>query len=121
MEFDNSNQYARLGDDARSMYVLRDIANSLDSNIQMEADYPSQHESGRLPVLDLEVWIDVDNKIQHSFYKKSISSPYLILYRSAVSSRNPGEVVCSDGSFLWAQAQALAQIIGPPTAQITPI
>ena len=77
-------------DDARTFMILRGIANSLDKNIVMEPDYPSLHESGRVPVLDMNVWLDQEGKIQTSFYKKPMSSPYVMMFRSAVSSRKKG-------------------------------
>ena len=84
MGYSPSHSYASLPPDQRTFQILKDISNSIDRNIQMEFDVPSLHSSNRVPVLDLEVWVDVENKIQHSFYSKPISSPYTILYRSAV-------------------------------------
>ena len=87
MMFNTSNCYANLENDARAYSVLHDIANSINKSIQMEPDHPSLHSDGRVPVLDLSVWIYTDNHIQYSFYKKAISSPFLMMYRSAVSGR----------------------------------
>ena len=50
----------------------------------MEEDVCSKHEIGRLPVLDLEVYV-ANGQVHHCFYKKPMSTPYLILYRSALS------------------------------------
>ena len=46
MKFDAQNQYTTWESDARTLAVLRDIANSLDSDIQFETDVPSAHQSG---------------------------------------------------------------------------
>ena len=40
-------------------------------------------QNGRLPVLDLELFI-VNNKVQFSFFKKPVSSPFTIMYASAL-------------------------------------
>ena len=44
--------------DQRTFEVLKDIANEIDPSIQMEYDIPSLHHNGKLPVLDLEVWME---------------------------------------------------------------
>ena len=43
-------------DDARTFSVLRQIADSIDRDIQWEEDIPSGHPTGKLPCLDLEIW-----------------------------------------------------------------
>ena len=63
--------------DERTATVLATIANSIDSNIQVTTDWPSKHPSGRMPVLDLELWID--------YYEGIPKVEYTIMKRSAVS------------------------------------
>ena len=55
-------------------------------------DYPSNHENKRLPVLDMEFWIEqveVNGELKHqilySHYIKSVSSRYVIHKDSAIS------------------------------------
>ena len=60
--------------DQHTFFQLQLIANSLDSDIQLTVDTPSQNESGQLPVLDLGLSV-VNNKICHTFYS-SLSSNY---------------------------------------------
>ena len=69
--------------DSFTMNVLLDIANTLDQNIQLTGDCPSKNQSKRLPVLDLEIWVEND-KVEFSFYQKPMSSPYVNLFRSAL-------------------------------------
>ena len=97
LEYNSSNEYSLMQDDARTMHVLMDIANSIDKNIKMEPDYGSKYASGRVPVLDLQVWVDSTNKVQTSFYKKEVSSPFVMLYRSAVSSRTKRTTLLQEG------------------------
>ena len=53
---------------------------------------PDSNPSGKMPVLDLNVWME-GNTIQHSFYKKDISSIYTILKRSALSSSTKSQTL----------------------------
>ena len=78
------------------MSVLRDIANRLDSNIQLTIDVPSQNASGRLPVLDLELSVIENDKIQFVFYKKPIANPRVISYTSAISCRIKRDTLLMD-------------------------
>ena len=48
--------------DKRTSAILREIANQVSPMIVMEDDVASNHPSGRLPILDLEVWVS-DNRI----------------------------------------------------------
>ena len=68
----------------RTSRIVQAIANSLEPDIQLTCDTPNNHLSGRMPVLDLEVWVK-DNKVMHSLYSKPVSSKYTILKRTALS------------------------------------
>ena len=63
-----------------------DTANSLDgdSDIQMTNDAPSLDASGKMPVLDLQVWCS-DNSLLFMFYEKPMTSSYVIHRESALS------------------------------------
>ena len=40
--------------------VMTDIANSVMPGIVMEYDVPSRNNNRKMPILDMEVWIDED-------------------------------------------------------------
>ena len=44
--------------DERAMRLFQAIANSIHSSVEMEIDCPSRHRDGKLPILDLKVWIE---------------------------------------------------------------
>ena len=81
--FDREHPTASLAEDARTFTLLQVIANSLDPGIKMMFEVPSMMQNGRLPVLDLELFI-VNNKVQLSFFKKPVSSPFTIMYASVL-------------------------------------
>ena len=74
-------------DDARTFSVLRDIADSIDKDIQWEEDVPSGHANNKLPCLDMELWLEKD-KVLFQFYSKPMASKQLINARSALSSQS---------------------------------
>ena len=41
----------------RTMKVVRDIGNSIHPSIQLGVDYPSNYEDGKMPLLDLKIWV----------------------------------------------------------------
>ena len=60
---------------------------SIKYNIQFTTDIPSNHEDGKMPVLDIKVWVEVMDgqpKLLHTFYKKTVASAYTILEKSAM-------------------------------------
>lgn len=73
----------------RTFSILCEIANSINPQIQMTFDVPENHGIKRIPVLDLNMWISENDegqsRLHHAFYRKQVSSPYTILYRSAIS------------------------------------
>ena len=68
----------------RTAKVLETIANTIEPCIQLTYDTPDQNDSGRMPVLDLGIWIE-DNNVRHTFFKKQVSNEYTILERKALS------------------------------------
>ena len=74
-----------LPDDQVTMNVIKDIANDIEEMIVMTADYPSNYKVNRVPMLDVEVWINQDDSlIYYSFYEKETKSPYVISKMSAM-------------------------------------
>ena len=73
-------------EDQRTIRVLNQVANTIDVDIKLTIDCPSLNTTGKLPCLDLQLWIDSEGMIRHEFYSKPMSSALLILRRSAVSS-----------------------------------
>ena len=75
MAFDKDNPTASLAEEARTFTLLQDIANGLDPSIKMMFEVASS--------ADLELFI-VNNKVQFSFFKKPVSSPFIIMHASVL-------------------------------------
>ena len=70
-------------DDERLVEILKEIANSVMPCIQMEADWPSKNEDGKLPILDLKVWTNDKGDILYTHYEKPMSSKSILHTKSA--------------------------------------
>ena len=70
-------------DDERLAEILKEIANSVMPCIQMEADWPSKNEDGKLPILDLKVWTNDKGDILYTHYEKPMSSKSILHIKSA--------------------------------------
>ena len=69
----------------RTARIYKELANTImPASIQMEEDIGENHQSGRLPMLDTEVWIENGRCIRHSFYRKPMASVELVWERSAL-------------------------------------
>ena len=86
--------------DRWTVEVVRDIGNSIHPSIQLEVDYPSNYEDGKMPLLDLKVWVQEDNdgssRIIHEFYTKDVSSKSVINANSAFSWRQKRTVLTQE-------------------------
>ena len=96
MVYDIEDEDLEGEDDDYTFRILLEIANGLDDDIQLTYEVPSGHEDGRLPVLDLGLQV-VDNKIQHFFYRKGVTSPYCIMYNSAISVKTKRDSLLQEG------------------------
>ena len=72
--------------DLRTARVIKDVANSLYSFIQMTVDCPSLHEVDLVPILDLQVGVK-NNLVVYQHFTKPCSSFLLTHQRSAMSTR----------------------------------
>ena len=65
--------------------VLKGVANDFNKDMVMVEDYPTKHENGKMPVLDMEVWMDKESYIMHEHYGKPMSSKKIMHSESAIS------------------------------------
>ena len=80
--------------DLRTFKVVQAIANSIHPSIQVEIDVPSNYPDGKLPILDLKVWIEQvetgdeeERKIVHQHYIKPMANKYLIMMNAAMATK----------------------------------
>ena len=90
-------------EDERTMKRLQEVGNSIHPSIQLTVDYPSNHENGRMPVLDTEQWIEkIEVKgvqryqILHSHYSKEMASKFVIHRNSANPLRSKFNILVAD-------------------------
>ena len=93
MVLDTNDTYAEDNDghehprDKLLMEKVRETANKIHNNIKATCDYGSNYMDGKLPVLDVKLWIGEGNdgtlKILHEHYMKDVSSRHLLNYTSA--------------------------------------
>jgi hypothetical protein len=70
-----------------TMSVFGDIANTLDPDIEVEVDFPSRHADNMLPILDMKMAMDGENRVVYKFYKKPMANKHTMMARSALSDR----------------------------------
>ena len=59
------------------------IANDILSGIKMEADYPAKNEDSKLPILDMQCWMNESGHAVYTHYEKPMASKQIISARSA--------------------------------------
>ena len=84
--------------DERTGKILRTIANSISPMIRMEEDYPSNLTNNRLPILDLEVCVELPLEgelIMHQFFRKPIASRKVVQTKSTFSTAKKRSILLS--------------------------
>ena len=69
--------------DIRTMREVVRMANSINTMIQMTGDCPSMHESGKMPLLDTQVWVEGET-VEYEHYRKPMANPLMMLEVSAM-------------------------------------
>ena len=77
---------SKVAPDLFTFKILQEIANLIHPLIQWMIDCPSMNEDGKVPCLDLKVWVE-NGRIKHQFFKKSMASPFMVLTKSALPSQ----------------------------------
>ena len=74
------------------------MADSVCEMLNWEPDIPENHSDGRLPMLDLKLYTcETGPFLRHSFYKKEVSSRYLIPYNSALPENVKRPILIQEG------------------------
>ena len=83
-----------------TMEKVRILANEVDPALTVSVDYGSRYEEGRLPVIDLEIWIGKnvtgECKVLYSHYMKKVASRSTIHYRSSHCARMKKNVLINE-------------------------
>ena len=67
------------------------------SSIKMKVDIPSNHGNKRLPILDMEMWVE-GNTIHHNHYAKPMASKAIIMQRSAFTTRDKKNILMEEAN-----------------------
>ena len=73
----------RIPPDERTAKILTQLGNNICDFIKLTSDFPSAHESGYMPLLDIQTNI-LDGKVNYVFYKKPMTNPLLLRANSAM-------------------------------------
>lgn len=86
--------------DTRTFLIFQQIANMIDTDIEMTYDVPSAHDCNMCPILDTQMWTEEINgvsKIKFLFYEKPMASKYVIHYLSALPDKCKQTILTQEG------------------------
>ena len=58
----------------RTSQVLKEVADSVQPGIVMDIDHPSRNVESKLPILDMEVWLNGDGLAVYRHYEKPMAN-----------------------------------------------
>ena len=68
--------------------TLSQLANSIQPDmIEVKVDTANNHIDGKVPILNMLVWVDGDGKIWHSHYRKVMANNSVVWSMSGMSSK----------------------------------
>ena len=78
---------------------LKSIADQIFPNMfTVTVDFPTNHPDGKMPLLDLKVWVDHEsNIIYHEHYRKPVSYRGIIWYESGIPMKMKSNIILNDG------------------------
>ena len=81
-----------------TMEVIKDIAESIDDMVKFTVDYPGNHKSTKLPILDVEASMNKEkqNKVEFEFYEKPKIHNKVILSDSAIPTRQKRTILTQE-------------------------
>ena len=84
-------------DDERTMEELKKIANTIFKCIQFTTDCPSNNQSGKVSVLDLQLYVGEDALVKHEFYEKPCANKFVLPAQSAHTKKKRMPVLVEEG------------------------
>ena len=85
--------------DERTMRILQQVAGHIHPSIRLTIDYPSRHANGKVPMLDIQMWIAEINgvkKIMYEHYEKEMTTKAVIHEKSAISTQTKRTVLSQE-------------------------
>ena len=86
-------------EDERTMKLIQSVAAHIHPSIRLTIDYPSNHTDGKVPMLDVKMWIETieDRKvILYEHYEKDMTTKAVINARSALPMRTKRTVLTQE-------------------------
>ena len=86
-------------DDERTMTLFQTIANTIHPSMRVTIDYPSKHEEKKVPMLDVQMWIEmIENrmKLLYEHYEKKIVTKSVIHADSAIPISNKRTILTQE-------------------------
>ena len=84
-------------EDERTMEELRKIANTIFKCVQFTTECPSGQEEGKVPVLDLKLYVGEDGLVKHEHYEKPCANDFVIPENSAHGKKMRMSVLVEEG------------------------
>ena len=69
--------------DLRTMREFVKMGSSINPDVQLTGDCPSNHVTGKMPALDTQLWIQ-DGRVRYEHYRKPMANPLVMVECSAM-------------------------------------
>ena len=80
----------------RMSRVCVSAMNSINPDLKFTTECQEDFPDGKLPTLDCAIWIDEDNVIHHTYFQKSMKTPFVIMERSGMSYHQKFQILSNE-------------------------
>ena len=67
------------------MELFKEVGESVNDWLKLTVDYQENNKTNKVPMLDVEVWVEDNNNLKYQFYEKEVSSKRVIGAKSAMA------------------------------------
>ena len=91
---------ADIPEDRRTMILIQAVANSIDPDIKVTFDVPSNYEDKMVPILDLKVTVNKQGQVIYKFYQKPMCNRLVTMKMPAMSAQQKFNILTQQ-CFRW--------------------
>ena len=81
---------------SRMVRVCLPAINSVNRDLEFTAEIPEDFQGSKLPTLDFFLWLMKSGALNHSYFEKSMKTPYVIMRRSAMSEHQRYSILANE-------------------------
>ena len=81
---------------ARMRRICMPAINNINQDLEFTAELPEEFAENKLPTLDFLLWLEKHGLLNHSYFEKSMKTPYVLMNMSAMGSQQKYSILSNE-------------------------